>query len=261
MDIQHKVAIVTGASTGIGRATAELLAQHGAKVALIARSIEKLHSVAHELPNSLVVPTDLSDADAIQSMVSQVIAHYGHVDILINNAGRGMFADVETIDIDKLRDLLEVNVIAPLMIMQEVIPHMRAAGGGVIINISSGVSKLAIPGLSGYASTKYALNALSLTARAELAADNIRVGLVHPGRTMTEFGKNAIGYEKRHQLQSALRRTQNSADASTEATPIVDSPEFVSERILEAIQTECAEQYMHEAQLRELGLIAPGTSG
>lgn len=119
--------------------------------------------------------------------------HYGRIDVLINNAGRGMWNSAESTDLDQYRGMMELNVFGPLAAMQAVIPFMRKQGGGVIINISSGVSRMFIPGLSAYASTKYALNAISLTARTELAADNIRVGIMLPGMTATDFGRNALG--------------------------------------------------------------------
>ncbi len=228
MDINGKVAIVTGASGGIGLATARLFSQRGAKVALVARSADTLHRIATELPASFVVPTDMRDDAAIRQMVAQVHHHYGRIDILVNNAGQGMHVPLEQANIQLYRSLLELNVVGVLSVMQAVIPIMRLQGGGVIINISSGTSKMVLPNLGPYASTKYALNAITLTARLELAQDNIRVGLVYPGVTATDFVKNAAAGQEnmgRHRMMS------------------VDPPEHVAEKILEAVQTEAAEVY------------------
>ncbi|GCE31399.1 short-chain dehydrogenase [Dictyobacter alpinus] len=229
MEITGKVIIVTGASSGIGLSTARLLTQHGAKVALVARSVEKLEQLAQELPDSLVVPADMRNEQAVQQMITQVQQHYGRVDVLVNNAGQGMHISIEQASIQDYRDIIELNLIGVISAMQAVIPIMRAQGKGVIINISSGTSKMVIPGVGPYASTKYALNAISLTARKELAQDNISVGLVYPGLTETNFHQNAIS------MQQSTERRQGIMPMET--------PEQVAEKILEAIQTEAAEVY------------------
>jgi len=234
MEIQGKVVIVTGASTGIGLATARLFAQKGAKVALVARSTDKLTALATELPESFVVTADMSDEAAVQVMVKQVHEHYGRIDILVNNAGRGMHVPIEQANLQDYRNIFELNVVGVLCAMQAVIPIMRQQGGGVIINISSGLSKRIVPGVGPYASTKYALNALTLTARLELAPDNIRVGLMIPGLTATDFVKNAIRLPGATFDRSRLMQ--------------VDTAEHVAEKILEAVQTEAAEVYADSIQ-------------
>src|SRR5659263_661508 len=169
MDIRNKVAIITRASAGIGLATAKLFAKNGAKVALAARSKDKLNKLASGLQNSLAVPTDMTKAISIKNMVKEVYNHYGHIDILINNAGQGFDGLVEHIGIKEYRYIIDLDLIGPLIAIQEVIPVMRKQGGGVIVNISSGLSKMYIPNIAGYASIKSALNTISLTARKELA--------------------------------------------------------------------------------------------
>ena len=165
----------------------------GAKVVLAARSKDKLEKLAVDIPGSFPVPTDMTKAEDVKKLVQKTIDKFGRVDILINNAGQGMRALVEDINIDDYRSLLELNVIAPLIAMQEVIPHMRKQGGGVILNISSLVSKMYFPSLAAYSSTKYALNSLTLTAREELKSDNITVSVFHPKMTSTDFGNNVKG--------------------------------------------------------------------
>lgn len=242
MDIRDKVVIITGASMGIGAAAARLLAEHGAKLALAARSTDRITVLADELKprtDVIAITLDMTNPDDIRRMIAETQQHFGRIDVLINNAGQGMYVPVEHVDINQYRALMELNVYGPLFAMQTVIPIMRAQGGGLIVNISSGVSKNYYPGLAAYASTKYALNALSLTARAELAHDNIRVSVVHPGRTATDFGRNAISNPALQALPNAAPRTAN--------VP-VDTAELVAERILEAIQTEVPEQFMSEQQ-------------
>jgi NAD(P)-dependent dehydrogenase (short-subunit alcohol dehydrogenase family) len=245
MEIHGKVVIITGASAGIGLAAARLFAQHGARVALVARSADALQRLAAELPDALAVPADLSEIEHIPQVIEAVQRHYGRVDVLINNAGRAFHTPIELADIQLYRRLLDLNVIGVLRAMQCVIPLMREQGGGVIVNISSGLSKRIVPGVGPYASTKYALNALTLTARAELAPDNIHVGLVIPGRTInTRFGQNTMAaIESPQRSQPAV-----SAQPAGSTAMRVDTPEEVAEKILEAVQTEAAETFTASTQ-------------
>jgi short-subunit dehydrogenase len=193
MKIQDSIAIVTGASAGIGLATARLLSERGAHVVLAARSKDALRQLETEIPNSFAVVTDMRKPEDVKNLIDQTMQKYGRIDILINNAGQGLQSPVESIPLDAYRDIMELNVFSVLEAMQLVIPIMRAQGRGLIQNVSSMVSKNYYPGLGGYASTKYALNALSLTARQELADDRIVVSVFHPKMTATNFGVNALG--------------------------------------------------------------------
>ncbi len=231
MDIKNKVVIVTGASEGIGRATAKLLAARGARVVLAARNAERLAGLAKELPDSLAVPTDMRRSEDIAHLIDVTVAKFGKIDVLINNAGQGMYGPVATADVDEYRNIMELNVFGVLRAMQAVIPRMRQQGGGMIVNVSSRVSKNYFPNLGAYASTKYALNALSLTARAELAPDHIVVSVVHPRMTATDFGKNAAGA---HPDMSALY-------AHPERSREIDTADQVAEKIAEVIASEEAE--------------------
>ena len=230
MKLENSIVIVTGASSGIGLATARLLAKDGATVVLAARSADKLQALATEVSNSLAIPTDLRKIDDIQRLVKTVKEKYGRIDILINDAGQGLMSVVEKIKIDDYKAIMDLNVFAVLEMMQEVIPVMREQGGGMILNISSLVSKNYFPGLAAYASTKYALNAISLTARAELAKDNIIVSVFHPKMTATNFGVNSRGEKY---VSSAGRPGMQ-----------VDTAEQVAEKIVEQIKSGSAEEQM-----------------
>lgn len=240
MEVQGKVVIITGASMGIGEATAQVFAAAGAKLVLAARSVDKLAAVAQSLPTqaeTLIVPTDMTDQAQVKTLIETAYAHFGRIDILINNAGQAAAGPIATVNPDHYRQIIELNLFGPLHAMQAVIPKMKAQGGGVIINISSAVSKMAIPGIGAYASTKYALNGLSLTAHNELAADNVRVVLFHPGLTSTDFGKNA------------LRTADGSAGRPQPGNgprPEPDSAEDVARKILKAAITEPVEMGMAE---------------
>ena len=140
MDIKGKVAIVTGASSGIGLATAKLLSSKGAKLALVARSKDKLEKLAKELPEAIAVTADISKVEDVKSMVKQAYEHFGRIDILVNNAGRGYDVPVEKTDIEIFHYLFDLDVVGPLVAMKEAIPIMRRQGGGTIVNVSSGTA-------------------------------------------------------------------------------------------------------------------------
>ena len=128
----------------------------------------------------------------IRKMVNGMMKYFGRIDILVNNAGQGYDASVEKTDVGTFRYIYDLNIIGPLFAMQQVIPIMRAQGGGTIINISSGTALMNLPGMSPYSSSKRALAAISLAARQELQADNIIVSIVYPYITLTNFEKNTI---------------------------------------------------------------------
>ncbi len=235
MEIKDKVIIITGASQGIGLAAAKLLASKGAKVVLAARSGDLLNQTAKEIPNSFPVKADVTSEEDAKNLVEKTIEKFGRIDILINNAGQGIHGfSVEKTNLEDYRKVMELNVFSVVRLMQLVIPHMRNQGKGMIINISSMLSKMYVPYLAQYSSTKYALNSISLTARQELARDNIKVSIVLPKMTATNFMKNSINPEGGWQ-----RPTSNSE--SNNPGLQVDSAEKVAEKIAEAIETEEAE--------------------
>ena len=179
--------MVTGASSGIGEATARLAHERGMRVVLAARREELLASLAAELPGSLAVPTDVTDPTQVANLVRTTVDTFGRIDVLVNNAGQGLHLPIEDVDIDDVRAVLELNVLAPLALMQAVLPIMRSNGGGAIVNISSGTTRRTIPGVGPYAATKSALNTLTDVARAELAGDGIAISLVVPAVVDTSF--------------------------------------------------------------------------
>jgi NADP-dependent 3-hydroxy acid dehydrogenase YdfG len=229
--MRDKVTIITGASSGIGMATSTYLAAEGARLVLASRSAEDLKNVAERLPGALAVPTDVTKREESQRLVDTAVGEFGRIDILINCAAMAMFATVDSIDLDEYHALIELNVLAPLHLMQRVIPIMRAQGGGTIVNVSSMASRRYIPNIAGYASTKYALNALSLTAREELAGDNITVSIIRPTLVDTDFGRRATRPEP-----EALRFAEDG-----KLLPHVLSPQVVAKRIGDLIRSGEAE--------------------
>ena len=234
MNVKNKVVIITGASEGIGAALAKLLSANGANVVLAARSAELLKKLEVDLPNSLAISTDMRKSDEIVKLIQKTVERFGRVDLLVNNAGQAQYGPVEKVDLVGYQSIVELNVYGPLLAMQAVIPQMRKQGGGMILNISSMVSKQYIPNLGSYASTKYALNALSLTARKELEPDKIIVSVFHPRMTATNFGKNAVG----------TRLFEDRASSTTRHDMPIDSPEAVAAKILLQIESEDAEAMM-----------------
>jgi short-subunit dehydrogenase len=229
MQITDHVFVVTGASSGIGLSTAEALTTRGAKVALIARNTAALDDIAARLPGSLALTADVTDFAAFTAAIHAAHNHYGRLDGLINNAGRGYGASVEEIDLAAFTDIFTLNVLAPIVGMQAVIPIMRAAGAGSIINVNSGTSFMTIPDYSVYSASKRALLGITQTARGELAADGIVVSEVYPGMTATDFGRNRLG--------SGGETTDYSAG---------DPPKMVADLIVRAIEGGDAQYFVND---------------
>jgi short-subunit dehydrogenase len=232
MDPEGKVAIITGASSGIGLAASRLLSKKGAKVILVARSKERLEKLADEIPGSIAIAADMTRVSEIREMARRAKEHFGRIDILVNNAGQGYDAPVEKIRLEPFRHIFDLDLVGPLVAMQEVIPIMRGQGGGSIVNISSATALAAWPNMGPYSSMKRALSGISLTARAELGKDSIRVSVVYPYATATDFEKNTIKNDV-PEWEGELPRPP-------------DTPDFVAEKILEAIKSGDAEVFAHE---------------
>jgi short-subunit dehydrogenase len=237
VQIQDRVFIVTGASSGIGLSTAIALSERGANVALLARSSDALEQLARKLPGSLPVTADMTQFAGVREAVAAVHQHYGRVDGLVNNAGRSYAASVEEIDPALFDEIFHLNVLGPIVAMQAVIPLMRAQGGGSIVNINSGTAFMTVPQYSVYSASKRALLGFSLTARAELERDHIVVSEIYPFITATNFGKSRMG---------------NPAGGGPSANYAEgDKPEFVAELVLQAIE-EGQAQYFANERLRKM---------
>jgi serine 3-dehydrogenase (NADP+) len=183
-----KTAIVTGASSGIGEATARALAGAGARVMLVARRGDRLAALAKDVGGGAChISLDLAEADAAQLLLEAGIAQLGKVDILINNAGILRTSHVDAFDLDELEPLIAINYSAVVRTSILFARHMKANGSGQIVNLSSIGASLTAAGTGVYGGLKRALDAFTDVLRIELAGSGVRVGLVAPGTTSTEI--------------------------------------------------------------------------
>lgn len=188
---QDRIAIITGASKSIGRATALELARRGAHLCLASRHVAGLEETAsgvHALGReALVVQTDVTSQEQVQALVDRAIQHFRRVDILVSNAGIYVRSSVDRLDIATLQHSLDTNFYGAARCVLGVLPHMLAQGSGSIVLVSSFDGKKALPGDAPYACAKFALNALGETLRQELSPRGIYTSLILPGRVDTDF--------------------------------------------------------------------------
>ena len=239
MDVRDKIVLLTGASGGIGHATARLLERQGARLALVGRAADVLSTLAGEIPGSIFIAADLSDPAAAVTVASRALHHFGRIDILVNCAGQGYDASVEKAELAKFLYLFRLHVVAPLAMIQAVIPGMRELGQGAIVNVSSGTSLMTLANNGPYSATKRALNGLTLTAAEELARDGIKVSLIYPFMTDTDFETRTTEFSD----PAALLPDEG---GETHELPPLDPPELVAGLILHAIQSGETEVFAHD---------------
>lgn len=194
MDLNDRVVLITGASMGIGEALAHAYAAENARVVLAARSADRLQQVAAKLPagRALAVPVDVTDRRALPDLVDRTLKSFGRVDILVNNAGIGLYAPVADMEEQHFRKLFELNVFAPIHLIQTVLPQMKFRREGLIVNVASVVGHVALPLMGAYSASKFALRAFTDSLRVELKPFGIGVLGVYPGTIRTPFSENAL---------------------------------------------------------------------
>jgi NADP-dependent 3-hydroxy acid dehydrogenase YdfG len=189
---RQRVAIVTGASSGLGRAAAERLARDGWRVALLARDTAALAAVEQDIGrgggSALSRPVDLADATAAHTVVEEVVRTWGRVDTLVNAAGTDVPGTVEQTTVEDWDHVLDVNLRAPFVLSRAVFPHMRAAGGGTIVNISSVAGLRGWASAAAYCSSKFALTGFTQSLAAEGRPHGIRACVLYPGAMATAWG-------------------------------------------------------------------------
>jgi NADP-dependent 3-hydroxy acid dehydrogenase YdfG len=190
-NIEGKVVVITGASSGLGEATARLLSAQGASVVLGARRAERLQSLADELTRSggkaLAVTTDVTDHDQVQRLVDAAVQTYGRIDVIINNAGLMPRAPLERLKIEEWNRTIDVNLKGVLYGIAVALPYMKQQKAGHIINVSSVAGHKVGPDYAVYAATKHAVRALSEGLRQEVKPYNIRTTVISPGAVATEL--------------------------------------------------------------------------
>lgn len=207
LNLRHKTVLVTGASRGIGAALAREFAKRSAKVVLVARHREQLEELQGELAvaggSASIVCADLSDESERCRVVAEAEAAVGPIDVLVNNAGRGLYGPAEELESELLRSVMELNLVAPWHLSALVLPGMRKRRAGSIVMVSSVLGLRAVPLSGGYCATKFALEGLSQSLRAELRGSGIRLLMVRPGRTESSFRADAAstGYRPQDKLR------------------------------------------------------------
>ena len=191
---KSQTVLITGATRGIGRVAALHLAARGHRVLATGRSPELLASLEREAQETslplTVAPLDVTDAKAIEGIVTKALAAFGRLDALVNNAGYGITGTYEELAPEEIRAIFETNFFAAWRLSQEVLPGMRSQGSGTIVNVGSVAGLIAVPMEGAYSATKFAMRAMSRSMRLETAPFGVRVVLIEPGMVRTDFHAN-----------------------------------------------------------------------
>lgn len=188
-----KVWIITGSSTGLGRELAEVLLQEGYRVIATARNLESVKDLTEEYPETArPFLLDVTKPDQVRAAVDFAVGEFGSIDVLVNNAGYGLIGAIEEPSDRQIRDQYETNLFGAIDVMRVVLPQMRKQKSGHIINLSSVAGFVASPSAGYYASTKFALEALSESMSQEVAHHNIKVTIVEPGPFRTDFAGRSL---------------------------------------------------------------------
>jgi NAD(P)-dependent dehydrogenase (short-subunit alcohol dehydrogenase family) len=233
-----KVALVTGASSGIGDATARRLAQLGYTVYAVARRADRMAALKER--GIRTEPADVTDDAALMALVDKITSETGRIDVLVNNAGYGSYGALEDIPIAEARRQFDVNVFGPARLIQLVLPHMRAQRDGYIVNVSSIGGKIWEPLGSWYHATKFAIEGLSDSLRAEVAGFGIKVVIIEPGAIRTEWASIAAD-----NLEAASAGTPSREQArfvsgtlrATDKSRLTSGPAVVANAIGTAVQS------------------------
>lgn len=244
-----KTILITGASAGIGRATALHFASKGWNVIATMRSPEK-ETEFTKVENILVTYLDVEIKESIHNAIEQGITKFGNIDVIVNNAGYGSFGIFEAATEEQIQRQFNVNVFGPMKVIKSILPHFRNNHQGLIINISSGGGRLGLPLFSLYNASKFALNGLTEALLYELAPLNIRVKIVEPGRTNTDFAGRSMDPLQNTQLTnySEIEQKIGSVYQGLFDPQQVDSPNLVAELIYKAATDPSSQLRYHTSE-------------
>lgn len=222
--MKDRVVVITGASSGIGEALAKAVFAKGGKPVLVARRKEALEAVSQACGGAFMVPADVTVRAEVQQVLAHTLEHHGHIDVWVNNAGRGISRLPSRLTDADLDDMMAINVKSALYGMQAVLPHFEARGRGQVINISSMLGRVPFAIVrSAYSASKHFLNALTANFRVEVQATHpdIHVSLFSPGGVATDFGKNAMhgGVDSR-----AIPNAQSAEEIAAALVELMEHP-------------------------------------
>lgn len=230
-----KTILITGSSSGIGKATVKYFQAEGWNVIATMRRPEE-DTELRALDNVLVTRLDVQDDNTIQTAITEGIAQFGTIDVLLNNAGYGLMGTFESIDRASIQRQFDVNVFGLFDVTRAILPHFRAQNKGVIINISSVGGRMAFPLISPYHATKFAVEGFSESLRYELEPLGIQVKIVEPGAIATDFGGRSLDFQHNQELtdyNDYVGRFMGSFEAMTDPK-MMSTPSLVAEVIFEA---------------------------
>ncbi len=232
--LRGKVALITGASSGIGEATAVALAGEGAQVALAARRVDRLQSLARRIADNggqaLPIIADVSDETQVREMVQRVYDSWQRLDVLVNNAGVALVGPVERANPDDWRRMVQINLLGLMYATHAVIPIMKEQGeGGAIVNVSSVAGRTARAGFAAYNATKWGVNGFSEALRQEVNQYNIRVTIIEPGFVETRFAEHIPDPETKKEIKERIAsiRLLKSEDIAAAVLYAVTQPSYV----------------------------------
>lgn len=231
--MQGKVALVTGASSGIGEATAYALAAQGARVSASARRADRLHAVVQRIQESggqaISITADIAEEAQANDIVNNAVQHWGRLDILVNNAGVMLLGKIANAHTEDWRRMININVLGLMYTTRAALTVMQRQKSGHIVNISSVAGRTVQVGSGAYNVTKWGVGAFSEALRQEVLADNIRVTVIEPGVVATELQSNITDPEARHEIEEWIRSMTplQSKDIANAIAYAVTQPQYV----------------------------------
>ena len=202
-NLTGKVAIVTGSTKGIGRAIAERMINEGANVVITSRTAEDVERVAEHLgENAVGIPCDVADPGSCEELIEKTVEHFGQLDVLVNNAGVGIFKPISEMTVDEWRRQVDINLGGVFYCSKAALPHLSATGDGYIINIGSLASRNTFARGTGYNASKFGLLGMTEAMMLDVRYDDVRVSIVMPGSVNTPFNDNETSPERGWKLEA-----------------------------------------------------------